>query len=225
MHQLINHFQTLYAQKYQSVTPDVASFQHRYQACSMDEQGYLACNGMCCYDGVTLRPGEAEMVHQLLQDEAEFFARYAIHADDAFIEADTFWGGEIKIATRAHQHPLETFPAHFRQTKCWFGDPETGACLLQVISIQRGWHPWRYKPLECWIHPISLGTADQPRIAIFNEQTDLFIRHGAGYTEYTNCGKPEVTGIPGYRLFATELYWLGQLLNRDLQAEVSMDAL
>ncbi len=223
MQLLLTQLRADYASRYRSVVIDRASFHARYRVCQRDAAGRMQCEGICCYDGVTLHGDELNVIRQLLEQERSFFQQQQINFDQDFIEPDQFWGGEIKIASRPYHYSSGVQPAHFNATRCWFSHLETATCSLQNLAIRDGLHPWRYKPLECWIHPICLGTPQQLRIAIPNEMTDLFIRRGAGYTHYTPCGRACDDGTVGYKLFAAELALLSQVLDRDLLSEIQQE--
>jgi hypothetical protein len=114
------------------------------------------------------------------------------------------------VKPRAFHALVPDYPAHFPDTACAFLTPDA-RCALQVIAEAEGRHPWTYKPLACWLHPISISPE---RIALPDEATDPY---PGGFATQTHCGRSEPCGVPAREILADELAFLGEILGRDLR--------
>ncbi|MCX8025754.1 MAG: hypothetical protein N3A60_11175, partial [Thermanaerothrix sp.] len=54
-------------------------------------------------------------------------------------------------------------PAHYAGSACVFLRPDY-KCALQVAGEAAGYHPWRFKPFYCILHPLDLD--EQGRITL-----------------------------------------------------------
>ena len=183
---------------------------------------------MCCHLGVWLSDENAALIERLARDEVEFFHELDLDLPDQVV-VDGEWRGEptgkktaVRQTTFAKDVP--DYPAHFSDTACVFhlGD---GRCALQLLSVARGKHPWYYKPIACWLHPITVTReadgAEGIRIVLFDETTDEFRTPGYhGFTTFTFCGKTCAGGRPAFEVLAEELEFLGHIAGRDLIGEI-----
>lgn len=187
---------------------DPASFRRLLHPCSLDR-----CGGTCCSAGASLNGEEALVIRQLARRHPDFFAVLVPDLPQPPVVRD---GGTERTATRPRPFRADVpdFPAHFEETACAFllGD---GRCALQCLAEVEGRHPWSYKPLACWLHPISLSPDG---IALPDERTDP---HPGGFATQTHCGRTESCGSPAHGVLAAELEYLGGLLGRDLRAEIA----
>lgn len=203
-------------QKCAAMPIDGKSFARRMERCSLP-----ACRGMCCYDGVHVDAPTEAAITVIASARRPAFAAMGLDLPDAVV-VDGFVGGVLagrKTATRpwAVDEAVPGFPEHFARTCCVFR-LDDGRCGLQVLAIQDGAHPWAYKPAPCWLFPISIrGDA----IRIYDETSDPS-RYEAykGFVAYTGCGRTCADGKPAVEIFTDELRYLGDLLGRDLIAEV-----
>lgn len=188
---------------------DAASFRRLLRPCSLDR-----CGGTCCSAGASLNGEEALVIRQLVRRHADFFAVLVPDLPNPPLIRD---GGTDRTATRprAFRAAVPDFPAHFEETACAFllGD---GRCALQCLAEAEGRHPWSFKPLACWLHPISLSPDG---IALPDERTDP---HAGGFATQTHCGRAEPCGTPAHTVLAAELEFLGELVGRDLRAEIAV---
>ncbi|MDP3149870.1 MAG: DUF3109 family protein [Ignavibacteria bacterium] len=104
------------------------------------------CNGECCYYGVYTDKVEHEKILSLkdklipLMDETQ-----SKNVDDWFEEPepdDDFDSG-IAVGTEVING------------KCTFLD-KNGLCVIQALAINEGKHPWDYKPVYCYLFPITV---------------------------------------------------------------------
>jgi len=104
------------------------------------------CNGECCYYGVYTDKAEHEKILSLkdklipLMDETQ-----SKNVSEWFEEPepdDDFESG-IAVGTEVING------------KCTFLD-KNGLCVIQSLAINEGKHPWDYKPLYCYLFPITI---------------------------------------------------------------------
>ncbi len=204
---------------------DHIAFDQLLQPCAM-----VRCKGMCCYDGVYLSDEEKEKVEQLAMLHTNTFESYGLDLSAGAVEAAPSGRGGRSGArwkTRARQarceEQAEDFPEHFAQTRCVFLD-ENSHCGLQRLAMDEGKHPWFYKPLTCWIHPIVIQSTygEEPVIRIVTKENDPQRKEGyPGYASCTHCGRFTSDGEPAYQVLQQELEGLGHLSGRDFLAELT----
>jgi len=197
---------------------DAGSFKRLVARCEIS-----ACRGMCCYDGVYVSRESAAVIEGLVRDEAEFFAGLGLHLPGRLIVEGTWpWKpGGLKTAVRAHAFSttVKGFPPHFADTACVFLT-EGGYCSLQLLSLHLGRHPWYYKPVKCWMHPITLEGDMQSVLLLHNERTDPYRLPGYdGFVSQIFCGRTRPGGAPASTVLAEELIFLSWIVERDLLAE------
>ncbi|WP_396255722.1 hypothetical protein [Haloferula sp. A504] len=176
------------------------------------------CRATCCHDGVFL---DAEQ-ESGIAGVAGRLAKYGFHRSD--------WrerrGGRIKTATvgASEVELAEDFPAHFPITRCVFLDSQH-RCLLQRLAVDEGRHPWWWKPVSCWMHPLLLRQRDgRPFLTLATPQGDPAAAPGyPGFGSFTPCGMPCDEGEAAWKTLRGELEMLGQLAGRNLIAELSRD--
>lgn len=162
-----------------------------------------ACEAVCCHDGVYLGWGEEERIQALIKEDPAFFAFLPPEA-----VVDGQWEGRVegrKTATRPFAYRTPP-PAHFSATRCVF-TLEDGRCSLQVLAVQRGLHPWSYKPQACWLHPLRPDEAGRlaPPPVDPAADPDRIGEHYPGFICYTPCGQHDPAGQPWRRVLAEEL--------------------
>jgi len=206
----------------QEARVDHAAFEQRLSPCELSQ-----CRATCCHDGVCLSPEEMAALQALLtRHEAQFHAYgLALSAATAFEERPH--GGGWKTATRAAS-PAELaadFPAHFPRTRCVFLDNEH-RCAWQRLAVDEGQPSWFFKPITCWMHPVSLqsGTHADPRptltlhVAAHDPQrTEKY----PGFASCTQCGRADAAGNPAVAVLHAELQQLAAIADRDFVAELN----
>ena len=128
---------------------------------------------MCCYDGVYVDRNTADVLQQISQARAVEFQESGLTLPSTVITEAVWRDGSSGLKTETKptdfRSKVEGFPNHFDDTSCVF-HADDGRCTLQTLGLKDNKHPWFYKPLTCWLHPIHISP---DRITIFNENTDL----------------------------------------------------
>lgn len=197
---------------------DAGSFQRLVARCEIS-----TCRGMCCHDGVYVSPESAAVIEQIAKAHTGLFNGLDLQlADRVIVEGDWPWktgGLKTAVTRRAFSKTVEGFPPHFTDTACVFltGD---GRCSLQLLSVHLGDHPWYYKPVKCWMHPITLEGEAQASLLLHNDRTDPYRFPGYdGFVSQIFCGRTCPTGAPASVVLADELTFLSRIVGRDLLAE------
>lgn len=205
---------------------DAASFDVPLRPCAL-----ARCAGTCCAVGVTLNPEEALVIAQLARRHAVALAELLpdLPPSPIVTEAD----GVTHTATKPRamrqlvavgdagnqgEGAAYRYPAHFPDTACAFLTADA-RCALQTLALDAGQHPWAWKPLACWLHPIAVSGE---RIALPSPASDP---HPGGFASATPCGRRVAATVPGARpareVLRAELAHLGHWLGRDLVAELA----
>ncbi len=175
------------------------------------------CRGTCCTHGVTLNDEEALVVGQLVRRHGVRLRELAPDLPPEPVVRDADGGARTALKPRAYHGVVPDYPPHFPDAACAFLTP--GAhCALQDFAAERGQHPWAYKPLACWLHPILLS-ADEVRLP--DEATDPY---PGGFASRTHCGRAPgrgCAGAPAGEVLRAELAHLGAWLARDLVGELA----
>jgi len=182
----------------QSAAVDFEAFERSLPLCQLSQ-----CRATCCHDGAVLS-----------QEEADFIGEGVITLPDGRLKTQTV---PSEPAQRA-----ENFPVHFPQTRCIFLDDEH-RCSWQLKSVEEERHPWFYKPVSCWMHPVLLKMVDgRPLLTIVAPEHDK-----KGFASCTPCGalgtsSPSGTGqSPARETLKGELEMLSQLSGRDFLGELN----
>ena len=181
---------------------------------------------MCCYDGVYVDDHTAEVLKKLAAERAADFRKMGLSLPEQIITRDVWCPSSLvtdqKTALRGFSFStaVDGYPTHFRQTACVFL-LEDGRCGLQVLSEWDQKHPWYYKPIPCWLHPISLTESE---ITIDSQLTDPYVFPWYdGYVEKTFCGRTCTDGAAAAHILEAEIAFLGQILDRNLTGEILGD--
>ncbi len=200
---------------------DVGSVSRRLKRCEI-----TLCQGMCCYDGVYVSEASARAVEEIARRHADFLAGLGLRLPGrVIVEGDWPWrrgGLKTAVQPRPFSRKVPGFPAHFRDTACVFLAPD-GRCALQVLSAHLGRHPWYYKPIKCWMHPITIQGEDEARLVLPSYETDPFRFPGYdGFVSQIFCGKTCLRGEPAAAVLREELRFLSQIVGRDLVNETQV---
>ncbi|WP_209444113.1 hypothetical protein, partial [Paenibacillus ihuae] len=101
----------------------------------------------------------------------------------------------------------------FDQTRCVFSN-DTGLCSLQAAATENDMHPWKYKPLACWVFPLSMenglisGPPAQDQI-----DPDYVDETYPGYTKYVTCGSHDNNGEIWYKKYYNEILKIETIMN------------
>ncbi len=196
---------------------DHDAFEAPLRACELAQ-----CRATCCHDGAVLSGEEAKTIHDLLsRHPASFADAAASQTGRPIVER----GGSLKTAVRraAATECADDFPAHFPRTRCVFLD-SGHKCTLQLLSLSLGQHPWFYKPLSCWMHPVLLRPGseppDRPLLTVLSPAGDK-----AKFASCTHCGRPDPQGSPARQGLHPELGALSDIAGRDFVAELEAPSL
>lgn len=158
------------------------------------------CRATCCHDGVILTPEEAEVLGRE--------GKGVVELEDGRFKTETVAASSDQLA--------EDFPGHFPETRCVFLDDQH-RCRWQLRAVEEGKHPWFYKPMSCWMHPLILKNDDErPLLTLLSREQDR-----AGFATYTPCGKSQVTASPARESLKMELEMLGAISGRDFYGELN----
>lgn len=187
---------------------DEASFDRPLSPCDV-----ARCHGACCSDGVPLNAEEARVLARLAVDEAPALRELGL--DPARLIASTEPGGpgHTGIRRRAIGERSPRHPDSVPDTACAALTPE-GRCGLQVLAVERGHHPWHWKPMTCWLHPIA-ADASGIRLPPDGISRERAYRDG-GFASVTECSRAGADARPAREVLRAELDFLGALLARDL---------
>jgi len=157
------------------------------------------CEARCCYDGAYLVPDDEFRIREAIGRDTTFFAFLPL---EPFV-VDHWLDSEpgLKTDTRPWEYQNLDFPAHFEQTRCVFAFDD-GHCSLQVFADRNNEHPWTYKPLACWMHPLRMGSEGLDITTI--NQGDTHDGY-PGYTSFTPCGRHRSDGRPWREVLAEEI--------------------
>ena len=169
------------------------------QRCSLG-----TCKAACCLYGVWM---DSEEVTYIL-GRAEIIAP---HMEPAYADP-TLWldgrtEGDIFAPTRVVKHSaVVACDWHYGGSACIFIRRDF-KCALQVAAEAQGYHPWKYKPFYCILHPLDLDS--QGRLDL--DQTHLLLE------EEGSCLVPADQPIPLLVTFEPELrYLMGDEVYEDL---------
>lgn len=165
------------------------------------------CNGECCYYGVYTDKAEHEKILSLkdklipLMDETQ--SKDITTWFEEPQEDDDFDSG-IAVGTEVING------------KCAFLD-KNGLCVIQSLAINEGKHPWDYKPLYCYLFPITIYektlTLDDDHI---NRLKVCNRANGEGTLIIDFC-KDELTRFLGEEGYAKLLEFREDYLNKDMK--------
>ncbi len=176
----------------QEAAVDYEAFEQSLPLCDLSH-----CRATCCHDGAVLSSEEADLLAPQIQKLPD---------------------GRIKtrvVPAGKDQRAID-FPSHFSPTRCVFLDDEH-RCTWQLRSVSEGKHPWYYKPVSCWMHPILVKfVSGRPVLTVVSPQADR-----KGFASCTPCGSLGKGGQPARITLHTELEMLSKLSGRDFLRELN----
>lgn len=147
------------------------------------------CEGVCCSSGAFLQPDDEAIIHQVVATHPAHFKhlpkRYIINGE---------WEGNTGRKTAVRPYQYRKKPAHFENTRCVFTESD-GKCSLQTLAVALGEHKWAYKPMGCWLFPLSAderGLIAPPRTR--REDPNNLGKHYPGFATSTPCGQHHAKG-------------------------------
>ncbi|MDF1850062.1 MAG: DUF3109 family protein [Verrucomicrobiales bacterium] len=203
------------------MTLDQESLQQPLRRCDLNQ-----CQGTCCHDGVYLSSEEARVIREISPEVngALRSSRWSLPKQTVVYGRWREVASGPKTATREapERDIIPDYPSHFPKTSCVFLLPDA-RCALQVWATERGLHPWYFKPLTCWLHPLSIraGADHKPRLTLPTPETDpQRYEDYDGFSCRTHCGRREEQGEAAWKVLQDELEVLGKIGNRDLISEL-----
>ena len=179
-----------------------AAVDHRAFEQALPHCELTRCRATCCHDGVVLSEEEADVLRSLGGD------------DGVIVREDGQLGTKV-ISARSEQLG-EDYPDNFPQTRCVFLDEEH-RCKWQLKAVEEGKHPWFYKPISCWLHPVLIDQRDgRALVTIRSEANDQ-----AKFATSTPCGRATEGARVARESLAMELEMLGKLSGRDFYGELN----
>jgi len=195
---------------------DYPSFDLKMKVCQLAK-----CKATCCHDGVYLEADEMAVITEVIENHREQLATYGWEEKEYLTPMGTR-GTSVTLRVAESDLPIG-FPSHFPKTRCVFLD-SGHRCVLQRLAMDEGLHPWWWKPVSCWMHPLILqpgARGERPVLTLAYLGKDPSARPGyPGFASCTPCGMNEETGIPASQALAEELALLGQIAGRDLLGEL-----
>ncbi|MBK1792610.1 hypothetical protein [Persicirhabdus sediminis] len=224
MHTIFHQSLDALAEQLRHCVVDADSFLQPLVPCQLG-----VCKATCCHDGVTLSSQDAEVLEKFVTDRQGDLANLGFDLPpNGIIEHVS--GGKCKTRTRAAEinDLADDYPAHFPNTKCLFLDPQN-RCYLQRLAYDEGIHPWSYKPITCWLHPVVILPAgrDSARATLKLHQVDKDPQTQPGYpgfATFTHCGRRDDCGKVAHEVLAGELAALSSLVSRDFVSEITAPA-
>ncbi|MDP0491977.1 MAG: DUF3109 family protein [Verrucomicrobiota bacterium JB023] len=161
------------------------------------------CRGMCCHDGVYLGHEEREVIER----------RWGSSVCE---QREGRW--KTKVVPAGEEELGEGYPAHFPATRCIFLD-ENNLCQLQKRAGEEGKHPWFYKPMPCWLHPLTIVRLPngRPMLTLPTAGDDPQAKEGyPGFASCTTCGVPASGQRTAREVLAPEIDFLMKILGRTI---------
>lgn len=212
----------LLSETVRAMSIDVEALQRPLRRCDLRH-----CGGTCCHDGVYLSSEEARVIRGLSDSAREDLEGVGASLPRRTVVygkwRDITSGPKTAVREEESRTCIPGYPAHFPKTSCVFLLPDA-RCALQAYAMRECLHPWHYKPLTCWLHPLSFtsGEDHRPRLTLYREESDPQ-RYGDydGFVCRTHCGRTEPGGEPAWKVLGEELTVLGEIGERDLIGEIS----
>jgi Zn-finger nucleic acid-binding protein len=164
------------------------------------------CRAACCLHGAWVDRVEIE-------DILAHANQIAVHMPAGFEDPGDWFDereekDEYALSGKVGHTRVLSDADHYGGTACIFMRADY-KCALQVTADQLGFHPWRFKPFYCILHPLDLD--EQGRITL--DDTELFL------SEPGSCLRSASEVTPLIEIFADELrYLLGEKGYRELKA-------
>lgn len=214
----------LLADTVRGMTLDIAALQRPLSRCDLSQ-----CGGNCCHDGVYLSSEEARAIRGLVEEDRKGIESTGVSLPEQVVVygkwRDITSGPKTATKPVKMMGRVEGYPDHFPETNCAFLLPDA-RCSLQAYAMERGLHPWHWKPLTCWLHPLSItaGSDHKPRLTLYSEETDpQRFEDYDGFVCRTHCGRAVPEGPPAWQVLREEIEALGEIGGRDLIAEIEAE--
>ncbi len=175
----------------------------RLKRCNLNE-----CEAICCYDGVSLHHGEDKMIRSVV----DRFPQYFIHMPNTYITYRERRDGTkvLVTAVRHFEYSIQTLSKRFNSTKCVFSTDDH-QCSLQVAAIGVGVHKWTFKPLTCWLFPLTLHNGEIVPLASEWRKNPSHVSEGL----ILPCENHHPEGDPWQEVFQEEIRYFEKFGKRD----------
>ena len=216
----VSEFQKGIKELFDGISLDVGSFMRPLSRCDLSK-----CGGMCCHDGVYLRAVEKEFLQRVIEERSTELTDLGLDSSAEMIAEGTFRG---KVGPKTAASPtrrwasIEQYPDHFPRTACVFLQQDH-SCALQIMAKEEGLHPWAWKPLTCWLHPMALVPVGNRRCLTLPSKDDdpQAADDYPGFASFTLCGQCSVSDSkPAYEVLREELDYLKSITGRDFYGEL-----
>lgn len=199
--------------RFSRIQLDPAGMRRPLKPCALAQ-----CHAGCCHDGAVLSDEEGEvLINAARRYETRLWELCGASIETGFARPDGRW----RTALRSYPHSAHTdrWLAHFPDTACaWL--MSDFRCAWQTLSEETGRHPWHYKPVNCWLHPLTISEQGARQLTVPNSADDPHAAPGyPGFSAYTSCGRHCADGKPAALVLKNELEFLGKILGRDLSRE------
>lgn len=199
---------------------DHVSFERSINLCALD-----SCRATCCHDGVFLSDEESAMIRTLIAENASRLAAYGVDVSDQSVVKDDDGAPRTAVRPVSDEELAADFPSHFPKTRCVFLD-EQHRCVLQRLSDDLGRPSWFYKPIGCWMHPLTLRPVQRgdarPVLRLPGAEDDPLRSAGyPGFAPCTPCGRVCEAGRPAREVLGAELAAVSAIGGRDFVSELS----
>ncbi|MFC7338955.1 hypothetical protein ACFQY0_17290 [Haloferula chungangensis] len=203
------------ARQIREAAVDYDSFSQNLKLCDLG-----SCRATCCHDGVFLTGEEQRVIGEVIEEGRERLDQYG-WTEKAWLGDE---GGRAKSITLGNKNPGARFPSHFPRTRCVFLDAGH-RCVLQRLAMDAGRHPWFWKPISCWMHPLVLKPGERggrPILTLPSPGNDPAAKPGyPGFSACTPCGMEASDGKPAWQVLGDELELLGEIGGRGLLGEIT----
>lgn len=210
-------------ERLQEAAVDHDSFERQISLCDL-----ASCRATCCHDGVFLSEEEAEMMREMMAEHGDRFSGYGVEVSSSAVVSDEH--GVHRTATRPSEgeERASDFPAHFLKTRCVFLDDQH-RCTWQRLAGDLGKPAWFFKPIGCWLHPLTLRPVNRvggrPVLRLPGVEDDPLAGEGyPGFASCTPCGRVCDAGRPASEVLRPELEALSEIGGRDFVGEVEAEA-
>lgn len=178
------------------------------------------CKATCCHDGAWLGDEEAAVIQRVIDDFGGELQACG-WSGAGVVREGRRWRTEVVEASALEL--ADDFPGHFPRTRCGFLNAEHH-CVLQSLAQKQGRHPWHWKPVSCWLHPLLLSRpGGRPRLTLARAGQDPSAHAGyPGFGSCTPCGMPSEGAGRAVSALRGELEMLGCIAGRDLLAELGV---
>jgi hypothetical protein len=185
------------------ISPRLTERSH-LRRCRLEE-----CRGACCLHGVWVDPLERD-------DLLSHAGRISPHLELGRRESSCWFSDETEeevafpsgyvVAAQVVDNP-----GHHGGTECVFLRRDA-RCALQVAGESAGFHPWRFKPFHCIIHPLTFDAVGRITLASDDELMG----------EPGSCFRPTPQARPLADALASELDFLRSMAYGKIPALLEM---